>query len=586
MKCLLLSLLIFIGLAEQALPQSVCPNGAPAPDIYCKHIWHFERDENSTIGRLADLFGNSTSSQVRSFALIGGISKYKNLGQLPPAAADISRLKRFLTNHQRFDEVVVLQDEDFNISNISYFINVYFYDRVKKFPKSRFLFAYSGHGISSDDTEGPSFILLSNANDWNDRINALNLRHLRSSLQDIARRSYQTLVLLNACFGGSMLDFSFSNDIPRQVDRPGAHAITAGRARELVYSLSEIGPGSIFFETLISGVETGRADAFPFIGDKRGDGVVTFEEFLADLKQSISELKNGKLQSPLAGSIEPRARMGGGAFFFLSKIPNETNSNTRMPDAKAQTFGPAAVDSEPRTSVLPENIPEKIIQGSFIKGVSISKWNGSVNWMDLKKGGIRFAYLKATEGDKYLDENFNKNWKETQRLGIPRGAYHFMFWCVPVSEQIEWLKKNVPVDSLALPPVLDIEWNGSAPSCPSRIDKGKAQSSIKTMLEEMERHFGKRPVIYTDYTFHRDVLEGSFYDYIFWLRSVSDVPEKKYGGRRWALWQYTDTGRVPGTRGDFILNSFNGSEANFARFISGNLTSGDMSAKVLAADPK
>ena len=75
----------------------------------------------------------------------------------------------------------------------------------------------------------------------------------------------------------------------------------------------------------------------------------------------------------------------------------------------------------------------------------------------------------------------------------------------------------------------------------------------------MEYHTGKRPVIYTDINFHRDVLEGEFNGYEFWLRSVAAEPHERFGNRPWTFWQYTATGRVPGIRGDVDRNAFHGS---------------------------
>ena len=41
----------------------------------------------------------------------------------------------------------------------------------------------------------------------------------------------------------------------------------------------------------------------------------------------------------------------------------------------------------------------------------------------------------------------------------------------------------------------------------------------------MEAHTGKMPIIYTDMTFHRDVLAGLYFDNAFWLRSVAAEPD-------------------------------------------------------------
>jgi len=83
----------------------------------------------------------------------------------------------------------------------------------------------------------------------------------------------------------------------------------------------------------------------------------------------------------------------------------------------------------------------------------------------------------------------------------------------------------------------------------------------------MEAHTGKRPVIYTDPKFHREVLEGEFTNYHFWLRSVAARPEAKYRQRNWAFWQFTTTGRVPGVAGPVDRNSFNGTRADWKRVL-------------------
>ncbi len=83
-------------------------------------------------------------------------------------------------------------------------------------------------------------------------------------------------------------------------------------------------------------------------------------------------------------------------------------------------------------------------------------------------------------------------------------------------------------------------------------------------LTELEQLTGKKPVIYTDITFHREVLEGQFNDYAYWIRSTAAKPETRYANRPWAFWQFTTTARVPGIRGDVDRNAFFGSEKQFA----------------------
>ena len=154
----------------------------------------------------------------------------------------------------------------------------------------------------------------------------------------------------------------------------------------------------------------------------------------------------------------------------------------------------------------------------------------------------------------------------TARAGVPRGAYHFVFWCRSAREQMDWFKKNVPNDPTALPPVLDVEWNGHSQLCPKKLPKAQALAMTEYMLREMEAYTGKRPIIYTTIDFYRDVIDGDLHDYPLWVRTVNAEPHERYGDRRWVMWQYTDQGRVPGIKGNVDRNVFVGDETAWRHF--------------------
>lgn len=207
-----------------------------------------------------------------------------------------------------------------------------------------------------------------------------------------------------------------------------------------------------------------------------------------------------------------------------------------------------------------------------IQGIDISKWQGDIDWQAVKAAGTRFVFIKATEGGDHVDPKFIANWNGARAAGIPRGAYHFVYWCRPAHEQVMWFTQHIPRDPDALPPVLDVEWNGHSKTCPKKLPKAEALEKIKLMLAELERHTGKRPVIYTDIPFHEEVLEGELRDYAFWIRSTAAEPSVRYRDRDWAFWQFTTTGRVPGIAGMVDRNSFYGSEKDWQQFASGNIS--------------
>jgi lysozyme len=228
-----------------------------------------------------------------------------------------------------------------------------------------------------------------------------------------------------------------------------------------------------------------------------------------------------------------------------------------MPSSRYATKG----DARPHEGVAAaHNLP--------VHGIDISKWQGPVYWASVRAAGTQFAFIKATEGGDHVDERFMENWMAAKRAGVPRGAYHFVYWCRPAHEQAEWFKQNVPQDPDALPPVLDLEWNGQSVNCPKKVPREQALAMTRTLLREMEAHTGKRPLIYTDITFHREVLEGELPEYAFWIRSTAAEPQERYANRDWTFWQFTTTGRVPGVKGDVDRNTFYGTENQWRMFVA------------------
>jgi lysozyme len=203
-----------------------------------------------------------------------------------------------------------------------------------------------------------------------------------------------------------------------------------------------------------------------------------------------------------------------------------------------------------------------------IHGIDVSKYQGVIDWQAAAKSGVRFAYIKATEGGDRKDDMFEANWRGARAAGIPTGAYHFYYFCRPVEDQIAWFKTHVPPARDALPPVLDMEWNHKSPTCKTRPPADKVRADMEMFLAQMQSFYGKRPIIYTTVDFHRDVLDdNALAHHDFWVRSVASHPTEKYADRRWTFWQYTATGSVPGVRGRVDRNVFAGTEAQWQQFL-------------------
>jgi lysozyme len=137
-----------------------------------------------------------------------------------------------------------------------------------------------------------------------------------------------------------------------------------------------------------------------------------------------------------------------------------------------------------------------------IHGIDVSKYQGDIDWKAVADSGVKFVWIKATEGGDHADEKFTANWFGAKSVGLPHGAYHFVYWCRPPMEEINWFEQNAPVEDDALPPVLDVEATPTSRTCRIQLEKETTIANMRVMLEEMERHYHRRPVIYTSVDFY------------------------------------------------------------------------------------
>ena len=231
-------------------------------------------------------------------------------------------------------------------------------------------------------------------------------------------------------------------------------------------------------------------------------------------------------------------------------------------------------DEEPvRTANVRKGADFEIRQPSKIavEGIDVSYFQETVDWSAVKGDGIRFAYIKATEGGDRVDQRFAENYVGAAQAGVLRGAYHFWYHCRPGAEQAAWFIQNVPRDANALPPVLDIEWTPTSPTCTKRPPADELHADIQTFLDTVQAYYGKRPIIYTSISFYNDRLKGAFPDHLVWIASYKGHPVVRDPSLRWHFWQHTEAGRVAGVRGRVDRNVFNGSVREWRAFLEGRL---------------
>lgn len=189
-----------------------------------------------------------------------------------------------------------------------------------------------------------------------------------------------------------------------------------------------------------------------------------------------------------------------------------------------------------------------------VKGIDVSHYQGDINWKILSNQGIKFAFIKATEGKSFVDEKYNLNYNNAIKTDLKIGAYHFFTYDTDGVLQAENFIKNVSKTENMLPPVVDIEFYGEEYT----VERTKEQ--LHLMLNKLEQYYEKKPIIYTTHETYNWYIANDFKDNYIWIRDVFFKP-RLIDNREWTFWQYTNRAKLDGYNGQekrIDINVYNG----------------------------
>lgn len=201
------------------------------------------------------------------------------------------------------------------------------------------------------------------------------------------------------------------------------------------------------------------------------------------------------------------------------------------------------------------------ISGYEVHGIDVSHYQKQINWKKVKSDSIDFVFMKATEGENFLDSCFFDNWRNAKENNLVRGAYHFYRPSVLSEVQARHFIKVVKLSKGDFPPVLDLEVSDNRPK-PIIVD------GVKNWLKIIENHYGVKPIIYVNRNWYDEIVKDNFSDYTIWMAAYRTKPKPFLSDKKqWKIWQYTNKGRVKGIKGAVDLNVFYSSKEDFQKMI-------------------
>ena len=184
-----------------------------------------------------------------------------------------------------------------------------------------------------------------------------------------------------------------------------------------------------------------------------------------------------------------------------------------------------------------------------LPGIDLSSWNGTVDFKKVADAGVKYAWIKITEGTTHQNPGFEKKFNDARKNGIHVGAYHFARPDTYAGDPLDWEREatnfllqleKVGLECGDMIPVLDVEKG-------MKTDDNHNVEWCLKWLDKVGCETKTRPIIYTArwawqlYIMKADKAEqNKLASYPVWLASYNSgvEPSRKTGlWDKWDIWK-------------------------------------------------
>lgn len=189
-----------------------------------------------------------------------------------------------------------------------------------------------------------------------------------------------------------------------------------------------------------------------------------------------------------------------------------------------------------------------------LKGIDVSKHQGVIDWDKVKASGIGFAILRlgwiGNKNNHTLDTQFERNYKECKRVGIPVGVYVYNY-CKSIDTAVKganWVIEKLKGKSLDLPVYLDQE---------DATIKGLGKTVLTDMcfkFNEVIEKAGYWAGVYANKDWFTNYLDKDKLGARFTLWVAQYSSKCTLAVNNLDIWQYSSAGAVNGIAGKVDVN--------------------------------
>ena len=254
--------------------------------------------------------------------------------------------------------------------------------------------------------------------------------------------------------------------------------------------------------------------------------------------------------------------------FIIVALGN--SRQTQQPTEEATTHLPTTETTEatlPPPEANPIGLGDFAMENGYLTcitaesvlGIDVSEWQDEIDWQQVKDAGVEFAMIRvgwrgSEQGVLVEDICAQANYAGASAAGIKVGAYIFS-QAITIEEAIEeadYLLDLIKDWNVEMPVVFDWEFI-SEESRTGNMDPRTLTDCTKAFCDRVKAA-GYQPMVYFNISHSYDnIYIRELTDYPFWLARYDTVLNYPY---KIDMWQYTETGSVPGISTNVDINLY------------------------------
>ena len=167
----------------------------------------------------------------------------------------------------------------------------------------------------------------------------------------------------------------------------------------------------------------------------------------------------------------------------------------------------------------------KIIPGAITRGMDVSEWQGNIDWKQVKKSDIDFAFVRISYGLTHEDYTYDENMTNAELAGVPTGTYVYStaLSTTTALKEAQLAISKMQGYKVSYPVVYDLEYAKA-----SKLSAKTVSEMALTFCNEVRRA-GYYPMVYCNTNWYDNYIESVMKAPILTMIGIKDEEElEKY----------------------------------------------------------